>query len=586
MNKEILEIKIAELLNVPSEDKKITFSLFKDKVSSLLKIGEAIRIKDLGIFQIKEKFQHTRSSNLSSSSAKNLTILFTSDSDQSPSDSLFLNLDIDKKIGDDIEFSDDVFQLGIEKSLKTKIDDGEEGESEEITSTNEIEEKISALLADSEKIENFDLWEDHFKIKETKNILDGDENGSDENIIEEEILEEDKDISDELPMSADLAEENNEKDFLKEEFVELNDEEKLESYIDENDFKLDDSVEELDKAAEDVVEKFEELKEDQVEQTHEGEEIISDIIDKAEEPIIEEFDNVIEDKIEDEIEIDEEIDKSETSVDEIETEKSVIDEIEMELKNDEEVEIKDESEKADEFLSGDGSLSPDDDLNEEIDVSEIENEAENDEEIIPVADVIEPNKKNKSFIYALIGAFVIIGALSIYYLFFNNGINQYVDNEERLKSEAHVENEGIDEGETQTSVWSGDDNLSDRALGTDNTAQKSLDDESFSNDEMKNGSYENAEESIAGGTVDGSKDEYTENEVSDNIFYDGYVYNVQVSSWKSREIAEKEVAKLNKRGFPAFIVKAYIQKFQGTWHRVRIGPYTSLDEAKIAQSKI
>ena len=71
-----------------------------------------------------------------------------------------------------------------------------------------------------------------------------------------------------------------------------------------------------------------------------------------------------------------------------------------------------------------------------------------------------------------------------------------------------------------------------------------------------------------------------------NIYFDGFVYNVQISSWKQEVIAQKEVNKLVKSGFPAYKIKVYIPKFDGYWHRVRIGPFTSLQESQQILKKV
>jgi cell division protein FtsN len=55
---------------------------------------------------------------------------------------------------------------------------------------------------------------------------------------------------------------------------------------------------------------------------------------------------------------------------------------------------------------------------------------------------------------------------------------------------------------------------------------------------------------------------------------------------KQKVIAEREVQKLIDKGYPAFIYKIYIPKFDGTWHRVRLGPYKSLSQAKSVQEKL
>ncbi len=68
--------------------------------------------------------------------------------------------------------------------------------------------------------------------------------------------------------------------------------------------------------------------------------------------------------------------------------------------------------------------------------------------------------------------------------------------------------------------------------------------------------------------------------ITNRIYFDGERYMVQSSSWKSKTIAEREVSKLRKRGFDAFIYKVYIPAKGSTWNRVRIGYFNSRNEAE------
>lgn len=85
-----------------------------------------------------------------------------------------------------------------------------------------------------------------------------------------------------------------------------------------------------------------------------------------------------------------------------------------------------------------------------------------------------------------------------------------------------------------------------------------------------------------------SKTEYTglyrkiENDVSltDQIYFDGKKYSVQLSSWKSKSFAEHEVKKYKKLGHDAFIYTVYIKSKESTWNRVRIGYFDSQKEAQ------
>ena len=68
--------------------------------------------------------------------------------------------------------------------------------------------------------------------------------------------------------------------------------------------------------------------------------------------------------------------------------------------------------------------------------------------------------------------------------------------------------------------------------------------------------------------------------ISKRIYFDGTQYMVQASSWKTKSVAEREVRKLRKRGFDAFIYKVYIPSKGDTWNRVRIGYFNSIKEAE------
>ncbi|MDH7605198.1 MAG: SPOR domain-containing protein [Melioribacter sp.] len=63
------------------------------------------------------------------------------------------------------------------------------------------------------------------------------------------------------------------------------------------------------------------------------------------------------------------------------------------------------------------------------------------------------------------------------------------------------------------------------------------------------------------------------------IFTDGNKFCVQVSSWKEKWKAEREVSKLRNMGHNAFIVKVNIPG-KGIWYRVRIGYFSTLTEVE------
>ncbi|MBU0473579.1 MAG: SPOR domain-containing protein [Bacteroidetes bacterium] len=78
----------------------------------------------------------------------------------------------------------------------------------------------------------------------------------------------------------------------------------------------------------------------------------------------------------------------------------------------------------------------------------------------------------------------------------------------------------------------------------------------------------------------------SESEVDKSIFSDGKLYCFQVSSWKTKAYADKELNKLKSNGFNAIIVSVKPKNKNSIWHRVRVGYFKSLQEAKNVQREI
>lgn len=66
--------------------------------------------------------------------------------------------------------------------------------------------------------------------------------------------------------------------------------------------------------------------------------------------------------------------------------------------------------------------------------------------------------------------------------------------------------------------------------------------------------------------------------VGDNVFKYGNYYVVQVASFRSLSISENEAGKYRNKGFNAFVETAEIPD-RGTWYRVRVGNFSSKEEA-------
>ena len=77
-----------------------------------------------------------------------------------------------------------------------------------------------------------------------------------------------------------------------------------------------------------------------------------------------------------------------------------------------------------------------------------------------------------------------------------------------------------------------------------------------------------------------------ERHVGSMIFTDGNLYCVQVASFRIRSRAETELRRLQDLGENAYIVEVNLPQLDGTWYRVRIGYFRTLNEAKIRRERV
>lgn len=82
-----------------------------------------------------------------------------------------------------------------------------------------------------------------------------------------------------------------------------------------------------------------------------------------------------------------------------------------------------------------------------------------------------------------------------------------------------------------------------------------------------------------------SYDVSVERNVTSTIYTNGKLYCFQVSSWKTKSIADQEVERLKQGGHNAYLVAARPKHKRGTWHRVRVGFFYTLNEAKAAEKR-
>ncbi|MCP5063953.1 MAG: SPOR domain-containing protein [Ignavibacteriae bacterium] len=612
MTNEKLESKLAELLNVSSHEESITFLLFKKRVAESLKIGEALKVNDLGVFQLKEQLKKVEKSKAKSSTAGKTVLIFSSDSDGSEKESLFLTLEIEPSKKDSAKFDESVFSIGIGKPtvpISEKNVKGSDTDSEF-----SIDEKISNLISSSEKLEKYDLWDDY---------LDGKQSFA--SLLDEAEEEEISDLEDYLNHDDTTPNPND--------FVEL-DEEELLAEFDDSEIINDEELENN--------EFIEKVKPEEIEVVIEPEETSEEIIDKPDTVIKEvvEFKNISEVKIDEileevPIETDELISDVENVVEDVQDE--VIEETEIKLH--EEV-VEPIAEKVSEV-----------EIEDKITESKIE-EPEEEQALLFSSDPEFYNNKEEDkmahpgmnnfkkgyspTIIALIIAFFIVGSIGIYYLFFDNPTWLYDQNEvEVTLSEKHAKE--FEEAKKRVMAVNTTSNSDDNEPTQTNDKPKVKNEngskiknvqDDLAEDTKKKNNYNlkkasikrsntkktsnkktdtkktNIERTVKTPIVTIDKPTRTKNkvkeprtskietrkspskEVNNNIFFDGTNYSVQISSWKQQSIAEQEVTRLKKKGYSAYVLKAYIPKFKANWHRVRIGKIATLKEAQSIQKNV
>lgn len=185
MNKEQLAKRISDKLGVSSSERNLALEIFSNKVAEVLSKKEALKISDIGIFQFKGK---------ETANSKD-TLLYAPLSDELKADdeSLYLKIEVTKSRRNKLDFSDDMFDIGIGKPLIpiNKSTAGEQsGESSYAMLRKSIEERSEEVIADSERLENFDLVKDYLNILEPSDteLVEQEYETTDE--IEEEQVEE------------------------------------------------------------------------------------------------------------------------------------------------------------------------------------------------------------------------------------------------------------------------------------------------------------------------------------------------------------------------------------------------------------
>jgi hypothetical protein len=662
MSRELLLARIGDQLHVIGQERERAANILLQWVVARLKFDQSIRIKEIGVFQLKKeplpRVDRKTSDNKAVINKRTLIYSPLQDEKSKSADPVFISFDLDELNIDSSDYLEKVFSLNVDKPLIPVKEDSSHGFESKVfgEDTQEtVAEKIEALVKDGELLENFNIFENYLHSDSRDNVIgefeeddlvkeelmqsmeddllddiqvnnESDDSEDDENnnltgvsIIEEEIMpdtfDEDKDGSEsdisndsdiqdlDLLDSANLNELNTEEEDDNTELpeedgpidilddlnsgsdktmeldfeTEIDKEERITQKLDDSDLDVTDEAGhlssnlELDEKEQDILqsdsvtiddlddvekERSDELAGDEFSKTNDAGDIepVEELIVESGDDSIGEYDFKEESLDTTEYEKPENISKKPEDLSKQELppkENGIKDEIKDEdsdyqgTKGDlfaqlEDYLKEDTAEESQPAISSDAHVDKDEDLKLTEEFSEK----------LPVEK--KKRKKERSgktagiLIFAIL--VVIAGAVSIYVFDFWDW-----DNSEEIVSPSSDEN-----------IIDTEHDLPGKEI-SEPAADNKIADQVQDADDSRTGLY---------------RDIANEKQITSQIYFDGTSYTVQVSSWKNKTIAEKEVKRLRAENFDAFIYRVYLEDKDGTWNRVRIGYFSSRKEAE------
>jgi cell division septation protein DedD len=581
MKKESLKENIAKILGVSSVEKDLAFEIFLEKISDTLNYNQAIKIKGIGAFQLKKsELTEDEKSLIGLSDGKKDKIIYSAFDNKSSreSNSLFLSFDVKAKTKDEFEFDDEIFSPGVGKPI-LPINDAEESDSSIHMIKKSLESRVTELIEESEKIDDFDIWDDFYSnIEKQPNeeiILDSENDDSFE--FQKESIEtyDDEQISEDIEVDNKPNQESVLEDFDSDELDdnEIKDFENAfnQGLSNEKNITESFSQDEIDKILNNVeIDSNDDIVDDNKFSSEKDLDAFAELTSILAQSTDNEFD-IDENKNKDKIDAVDEDDpfatlektfSGEIDEPEEEIEKGDVDQLDN-FDNIEEDEATDEFED-----SNQNEKDNEKELDDKILASTIEYSPEND---IPNEEIPEESAKKKfgRLFWGLATLFVIVTLGGVYFLFFNESDSSAVSKDNIIAAADSIKQSNasivkpVDKDTTQQI-----DKVEETPIPKMEAVQK--EEVVASNPETNNSkSVLKPEEEI---------------EVSNFIFTNGKEYSVQVSSWKSKDIADREAERLKSLGYKTAVVAANLKKL-GTWYRVRVGYFSSIEKAKEFQNK-
>ncbi len=178
MNKNELIEKFSEVLDVPREKRDFAFEIFLRELSSRLSGNQAIKIKGLGVFQIKREPVPREERKISGEKNEFLIYSPLIAEAKGEEQTAYLQIKIPDYNRDAFEYSDEIFSLSDGKPVAPIKRTEETGES-----PGNIDEKIIGLLNKSEIISDFDILNIVYSKEQVEKF------GENKELVEESIEE-------------------------------------------------------------------------------------------------------------------------------------------------------------------------------------------------------------------------------------------------------------------------------------------------------------------------------------------------------------------------------------------------------------
>jgi cell division septation protein DedD/nucleoid DNA-binding protein len=556
MNKDILVNYLSEYLNLKEAEKDFAFRLLIKKVSERLNFNDALRIDNIGVFQLKKEPlpRQERAGLLATAAKERRTLIYSPPFENLKEDfnSVFLTLDLDELNISSSEDLDKVFSISVNQPLIPLFESNADIEKIHVTSDsstgNELEVKISQLVYEGTILKNYDVWDEYLnrdkdKIPGTDAIDDAEDIAAGTSFT--------------IDFSSKLAERVEPEPEVEEPETEIYIEDKPKTKLDDELRAFEEMAQLEGKYSTSSLESF---FDDDSDSTQNADNI-EDIIDETKSG---EFGVINQGIIKDGISDNEPFGSVDLNDNELpgidapgysslEKLDDLLDMNEVELEEKEDDIDKSMFDELEEYLKEEDD-EDDDNLKEEAGILKAEDEMSNDSEerekneiVEDISDSTEPFYTRSWFI---ISSIVIVLAVISMFVFIpqNDDLPLHETVQDSLRnSEQPLTSPGEDMPViTETSV------KTEPEISKPASAEQT-------------GLYRKIPNDI---------------QAANQVYFDGKVYTVQVSSWRNSAIAEREVEKLRKREFDAFIYQIYLESKSSTWNRVRIGYFNSVTEAE------